>query len=199
MKTPRTAIVVSLLFFVFSSAPWQANATPATDAERYLNRLTLRDVRKLAVNRVHYTAWCDDHGHVLDDGTLFRLGEQEFRLCCQERHLPWLLDSAFGFTVDIREETEEIAGLTLQGPTSYAVLRDAGFADELRRSINRAIADGGREMLPEEVSQQPFHSKLLRWLAYGVVRLLVGLTGYGPKHWQADEETPGLTAESPEE
>ena len=79
------------------------------------------------------------------------------------------------------------------------VVRDAGFADELRRSINHAIADGGREMLPEELSQQPFHSKLLRWLAYGVVRLLVGLTGYGPKHWQADEETPGLTAEPPEE
>ena len=79
------------------------------------------------------------------------------------------------------------------------VVRDRSFADELRRSIHEAIAAGGREMLPEEVSQQPFHSKLLRWLAYGVVRLLVGITGYGPKHWQADEETPGLTAESPEE
>ena len=79
------------------------------------------------------------------------------------------------------------------------VVRDRSFADELRRSIHEAIAAGGREMLPEEISQQPFHSKLLRWLAYGVVRLLVGITGYGPKHWQADEETPGLTAESPEE
>ena len=79
------------------------------------------------------------------------------------------------------------------------VVRDAGFADELRGSINDAIADGGREMLPDELSQQPFHSKLLRWLAYGVVRLLVGITGYGPRHWQADEETPGLTADSPAE
>ncbi len=73
-------------------------------------------------NRVQYTAWCDDHGHVLDDGTLFRLGEHLFRLCCQERHLPWLLDSAIGFDVEIEEETTEIAGLALQGPTSFAVL-----------------------------------------------------------------------------
>lgn len=79
------------------------------------------------------------------------------------------------------------------------VVRDAGFAGELQRSIHDAMADGAREMLPEELSRQPFHSKLLRWLAYGVVRLLVGLTGYGPKHWQADEETPGLTADSPAE
>ena len=113
---------------LFDISPMVKYRITGPDAERYLNRLTLRDVRKLAVDRVHYTAWCDDHGHVLDDGTLFRLGEAEFRLCCQERHLPWLLDSAFGFSVDIREETEEIAGLALQGPTSYAVLRDAGFA-----------------------------------------------------------------------
>ena len=53
--------------------------------------------RKLKPGRVHYTAWCDDEGHVLDDGTLFRLADDRFRLCCQERHLPWLLDSAVGF------------------------------------------------------------------------------------------------------
>jgi aminomethyltransferase len=87
----------------------------------------VRDVRKLGVNRVHYTAWCDDHGHVLDDGTLFRLGKDEFRLCSQERHLPWLLDSAEGFNVSIADESTEIAGLALQGPVSWGVLRDAGF------------------------------------------------------------------------
>ncbi|QRM55944.1 aminomethyltransferase family protein [Sinorhizobium sp. BG8] len=112
---------------LFDISPMVKYRIAGPDAERYLNRLTLRDVRKLGVNRVHYTAWCDDHGHVLDDGTLFRLGEQEFRLCCQERHLPWLIDSAFGFSVEIREETEEVAGVALQGPTSYAVLAAAGF------------------------------------------------------------------------
>src|SRR5690606_3949868 len=72
--------------------------------------------------------WCDDAGQVLDDGTLFRLSQTQFRLCCQERHLPWLLDSADGFDVMIEEETAAIAGLALQGPTSYAILDAAGFA-----------------------------------------------------------------------
>ena len=98
------------------------------DAESFLNRVTLRDVSKLKPGRVHYTAWCNDEGHVLDDGTLFRLAGNRFRLCCQERHLPWLLDSSFGFDVALTEETESIAGLALQGPTSFALLRDAGFA-----------------------------------------------------------------------
>ena len=64
---------------------------------------------------------------MLDDGTLFRLAPDLFRLCCQERHLPWLIDSALGFDVAISEETERVAGLALQGPTAYAVLRAAGF------------------------------------------------------------------------
>ncbi|OJF92457.1 aminomethyltransferase family protein [Pararhizobium antarcticum] len=112
---------------LFDISPMVKYRISGPDAERYLNRLTLRDVAKLKAHRVQYTAWCDDHGHVLDDGTLFRLAPDTFRLCCQERHLPWLLDSAIGFDVEIAEETTEIAGLALQGPTSFAVLANAGF------------------------------------------------------------------------
>lgn len=135
-KAPHAVFDEELEYFairstaaLFDISPMVKYRITGPDAERTLNRLTLRDVRKLGVGRVHYTAWCDDHGHVLDDGTLFRLGDEDFRLCCQERHLPWLLDSAFGFAVDIVEETEEIAGLALQGPTSFSVLAEAGLAE----------------------------------------------------------------------
>ncbi|QYK42093.1 MAG: aminomethyltransferase family protein [Paracoccaceae bacterium] len=93
----------------------------------FLNRLTVRNVGKLSVGGVHYTVWCDDAGHLIDDGTLFRLAPDRWRLCCQERHLPWLLDSAQGFDVTVAEETEDVAALSLQGPTSAAVLLAAGF------------------------------------------------------------------------
>ncbi|MDP3440486.1 MAG: phospholipase D-like domain-containing protein, partial [Azonexus sp.] len=79
------------------------------------------------------------------------------------------------------------------------VVRDREFASQLHASINQAISSGGREMGLDEMSRQPWHSRFMRWLSYGLVRALVGITGYGPKHWQADEETPGLTAESPKE
>jgi len=113
---------------VFDISPMVKYCIDGKDAEAFLDRLTLRDVTKLKPGRVHYTAWCDDDGYVLDDGTLFRLSATRFRLCCQDRHLPWLLDSAIGFDVSIEEETQTIAGLTLQGPTSWSVLNAAGFA-----------------------------------------------------------------------
>ncbi|TIU46467.1 MAG: aminomethyl transferase family protein [Mesorhizobium sp.] len=112
---------------VFDISPMTKYRIEGPDAEAFLDRVTLRDITKLRPGRVHYTAWCDDEGFVLDDGTLFRLSPTRFRLCSQERHLPWLLDSAFGFDVTVEEETEAVAGLALQGPTSFAVLRDAGF------------------------------------------------------------------------
>src|ERR1700748_1541900 len=50
----------------------------------YLNRLVTRDISKLKVGRVAYCVWCDDAGQVIDDGTVFRLGESGFPLCSAE-------------------------------------------------------------------------------------------------------------------
>ena len=97
------------------------------DAVRYLNRLVTRNIAKLKPDRVAYCVWCNDAGHMLDDGTVFRIGEGEYRLCTAERQLDWLLDSALGFDVEIRETTEETAALAVQGPTSCAVLKKAGI------------------------------------------------------------------------
>jgi aminomethyltransferase len=113
---------------LFDISPMIKYRIEGPDAEAFCERVFVRSVAKLKPGRVHYTAWCDDEGHVLDDGTLFRLSATRFRLCCQERHLPWLLDSAIGFDVTVTDETEAVAGLALQGPTSCALLKDAGFA-----------------------------------------------------------------------
>ena len=120
---------------LFDISPMTKYRIEGPDAEAFCNKVTLRDVAKLKAGRVHYTAWCDDEGFVLDDGTLFRLSQTRFRLCSQERHLPWLLDSAAGFDVTVEEETEDVAGLALQGPTSFAVLRAAGFAGVERLKV----------------------------------------------------------------
>ncbi len=112
---------------VYDLCPMVKYRIEGPEAVAFLNRLTVRNVAKLSVGGVQYTVWCDDAGHLIDDGTLFRLSPDRFRLCCQERHLPWLLDSAHGFDVTIREETEEVAALSLQGPTSASVLAAAGF------------------------------------------------------------------------
>jgi len=112
---------------VFDLSPMIKYRIAGPDAERYLNRLVTRDVARQAPGRVTYTVWCNDAGKVLDDGTLFRLERDAFRLCSQDRHLDWLLDAAYGYRVDIEDVTEEVAALALQGPTSCAVLKAMGL------------------------------------------------------------------------
>ena len=119
---------------LFDLSPMIKYRVRGPGAAACLNRLVTRDVSKIKPGRVAYVIWCDDAGHVLDDGTLFRFAEDDFRLCCQERQLDWLLDSAVGFDVVLEEESDKIAALAVQGPTSYSVLTAAGFTglDSLR-------------------------------------------------------------------
>jgi len=97
------------------------------DGLAYLNHLVTRDVAKLKPDRVAYCVWCNDVGHLIDDGTIFRLGLDEYRICTAERQIDWLLDSSIGFDVEIAEVTEQIAALAVQGPTSCAVLKVLGL------------------------------------------------------------------------
>lgn len=112
---------------VFDITPMTKYKISGRDCIPYLNRLLTRDVSALAVNRVTYCLWCNDAGQLIDDGTLFRLGEHEYRLCSQERHYDWLLTCKLGFDVDVEEVTHDIAALSLQGPTSCAVLKTLGI------------------------------------------------------------------------
>lgn len=112
---------------LFDLTPMVKYRIDGPDAERFLDRLITRDVKKLKPNRVAYTVWCNDAGHVIDDGTVFRLSATEFRVCTAERQLDWFLDSAIGFDVNIEEVTEQIAALALQGPTSCLILKVLGL------------------------------------------------------------------------
>lgn len=108
---------------VFDLSPMTKYRITGTEGLACLDKLMTRRMDKLGPGRVMYALWCNDRGHVLDDGTVFHLGEDHWRLCSQERHLDWLLATATGFDVEIRDESDEIAALAVQGPTSCRTLK----------------------------------------------------------------------------
>lgn len=102
------------------------------DAPRLVDRVTVRDVRRLAVGQVWYTCWCDEEGKVVDDGTVARLDETTFRWTAAEPCLRWLLLNAAGLDVEVLDVSESVAALALQGPLARRVLEAAtgqSFAD----------------------------------------------------------------------
>ena len=140
-QTPRVLDTLAAEYFAMRSACSVMDLTPmekyritGPDAVKFLNRLVVRDISGLKPGRVTYVLWCNDEGKVLDDGTIFHLGEAGYRLCAQHHQLDWLMISALGMDVTIEEETHEIAALSVQGPTSCSVLTEAGISglDQLK-------------------------------------------------------------------
>jgi aminomethyltransferase len=99
------------------------------DAAKLVDRLITRDVTKMTVGQVYYTPWCDEHGKVIDDGTVSRLAEQTFRWTAADPSLRWFRQNAAGMDVHIDDVSEDVAALALQGPTSARLLRTVAKAD----------------------------------------------------------------------
>ena len=157
----------------FDLSPMTKHRISGPDAFAFLDRLVTRDLARLRPGRVGYCVWCDDRGQVIDDGTIFRFAANEFRLCSQERQLDWLLRSALGFDVAIREETAEVAALALQGPTSCAVLCALGLEGvaQLTPFAMRTFPFAGADLL---VSRTGFTGDLgyELWIAPGHAEVL---------------------------
>ncbi len=112
----------------YDICPMQKYEITGRDAEAMLNRMVTRDVRKIGLNRVAYTVWCTDEGRVIDDGTIFRLADDRFMLTCGSPCSAWLRKSTYGFDdVTITDVSDTVAALSLQGPTSCAVLKRMGL------------------------------------------------------------------------
>jgi aminomethyltransferase len=129
------------------------------DASRFVDRLITRDVSKMAVGQVYYTPWCDERGHVIDDGTVSRLDEQRFRWTAADPSLRWFRQNAAGMNVSIEEISEETAALALQGPTSARLLRAASSADIDRLKYFR-VTKGTINGIPVEISRTGYTGDL---------------------------------------
>jgi aminomethyltransferase len=102
------------------------------DATKFVNRVISRDITKVSVDQVIYCCWCDPDGKVIDDGTITRLGENEYRWTAADPSLRWFQQNALGWNVKIEDISEQTAALALQGPTSGKLLKavaDANIAN----------------------------------------------------------------------
>ncbi len=139
---------------LFDISPMHKYRISGPGTVQMLNRVMTRDISRIPLGRVGYTLWCDEEGMVIDDGTLFHLGKDDWRLCCQEPMLAWLLDAAWGFDVQISDESDKIAGFALQGPSSFAVLETAGYDIGHLKPFDLAQVTPGDFKNPSGVSGQ---------------------------------------------
>lgn len=96
------------------------------DAEALCQYIFTRNMKTLAVGGVVYTAMCYEHGGMIDDGTVFRLGKDNFRwIGGNDYGGEWIREQAekLGLKVLVRSSTDQLHNVAVQGPESRDLLR----------------------------------------------------------------------------
>ena len=96
------------------------------DSEALCQYIFTRDVRKMSEGGVVYTAMCYPHGGMIDDGTLFRLGRDNFRwIGGNDYGGEWIREQAMklGLKVLVRSSSDQLHNVAVQGPESRDLLR----------------------------------------------------------------------------
>jgi aminomethyltransferase len=93
------------------------------DAARFIDRVVTRLGSGLQPGQVMYTPWCDEHGAIIDDGLIARMGDDTFRWTASAPNLRWFTMNAVDLDVAIEDVSEATAALAIQGPASAAILR----------------------------------------------------------------------------
>ena len=95
------------------------------DSEELMNTALTRNVKKLAIGQVVYSALCYENGTMIDDGTLYKLGESNFRwICGSDYSGEWLRDlgKKLNLRVWIKTSTDQLHNVSVQGPNSRKLL-----------------------------------------------------------------------------
>ena len=155
---------------IMDLSPLRKFEVTGPDAESLLQYALTRNVRKLAIGQVVYTAMCYEHGGMIDDGTLFRLGENNFRWIGGDDYGGvWLREQAEKLELKawVRSSTDQLHNVAVQGPKSRDILREVVWTppaqpslDELgwfRFTIGRI---GGFEGAPVVVSRTGYTGEL---------------------------------------
>ena len=96
------------------------------DAEALCQYIFTRNMKTLPVGGVVYTAMCYEHGGMIDDGTVFRLGKDNFRwIGGSDYGGEWIREQAQKLELEVlvRSSTDQMHNLAVQGPESRDLLR----------------------------------------------------------------------------
>src|SRR5271165_3908073 len=108
-------------------------------AESVLQATVTRDLRRLQDGHVVYTGLCDEQGNLLDDGTVFRFGQERFRwVGYTDDDEDWFRVNAdrLGVEVSLVNSTDRLHNIAVQGPASRDIITAVVVTPEGRPSVS---------------------------------------------------------------
>jgi aminomethyltransferase len=140
------------------------------DAETLVQHAVTRDIRRLAVGQVVYTAVCNETGGMIDDATVFRLGDDNFRFIGGDEYDGvWLkeLGERLGLKAFVKPSTDQLHNVAVQGPHSREIMKELIWTpptqpplDELKWFRFLVGRIGGYKGIPVVVSRTGYTGEL---------------------------------------
>ncbi len=134
---------------VFDTSHMGRTWATGTDVERFLNYVVTNDVSTLEPNEGLYTVMCKPTGGIVDDLILYRINDEKFWVVYnasnREKDFKWLKKNSKGFDVDLKDVSDEVAMIAVQGPQAQETLQKITEEDltEIERfNIGEATVSG---------------------------------------------------------
>ena len=154
------------------------------DAEALMQHCLTRNMRRLAVGQVVYSAMCYETGGMIDDGTALRLGPDNFRWIGGDDYSGiWLREQAekLGLKAWVRSSTDQLHNIAVQGPLSREILKQVIWTPPAQPSL-------------EELGW--FRFAIARLGDFDGIPLVVSRTGYtgelGYEIWCHPKDAPAV-------
>lgn len=129
------------------------------DAEKLLNRVFTREIKKVKVGRCSYQFACYDDGGIITDGVLMKLAENRYWYVQADGDLfSWLKAHARGLNVEVFDPGVWVS--QVQGPRSLDVLAsvvDGGLPEPFRYFDSAEVSIAGQKII---VSRTGFTNEL---------------------------------------
>jgi len=120
-------------------SPLRKYEVTGPDAETLVNYCVTRNIRKLSEGQVVYTAMCYEHGGMIDDGTVFRLAQDNFRwIGGNDLSGIWMREQAEKLDLKawVRNSTDQMHNIAVQGPNSRDILKDIIWTPPNRTAVS---------------------------------------------------------------
>jgi len=153
------------------------------NAEPFLDFVSTNNVASLGTFGGHYSLICNPQGGIKDDIVILRLERDLFLMVYnasnREKDFSWLQQNARSYGVDVKDISNDVAMLALQGPSAEATLS---------------------KLCPENLSDIPRFG--CRWIRLSGLKCLASRTGYTGEDgfeifvWDSSVSNPRLALEA---
>lgn len=101
------------------------------DSQKFVDYILPTEVSKVEQDKCTYTAFLDRNGCIIDDTIIYRLSENKFFFVPNagptEQIVEWINDNSDGYDIQIKNYSDRMSSIALQGPDSEKILEEMGL------------------------------------------------------------------------